>query len=112
MRPLRREAVSGVSVHSGVRTRSTPWVSIWSTGVSRIGAQYFVSVIAHCARCLAFFHWPPFASTWASAISPKEGFPALGAWTAACLAMRLSPRGVDAHCVTHKLTSSRVFSMS
>ena len=45
IRPLRRDAVSGLSVHKGLRTARI--VVITSTDKDRNGAGYFLSVIAH-----------------------------------------------------------------
>jgi hypothetical protein len=55
MRALRRLAVSGTVVHSGSSTLRTALASTRSTGVSRIAAQYRVSVMRHWSRSLGFF---------------------------------------------------------
>ena len=49
MRPLRRDAVSGLSFQIGVRTASTSAVVISLTGFERIGPAYLPKVITHCA---------------------------------------------------------------
>jgi hypothetical protein len=52
--PRKREPVAGARVHTGRKTRSTASVSIASTGVLRIGAQYRVSATNHCRRWRSF----------------------------------------------------------
>ena len=51
-RPRSREAVSGFSFHSGLRTERTSSVVIVSTGNRRSGAAYSRNVISHWATCL------------------------------------------------------------
>ena len=73
IRPRKRDPVSGARIHKGLRTDSTASVSTAVTGMSRIGSQYRVKVIAHWALCLGFLHSAPRASRKSSAILPNVG---------------------------------------
>ena len=58
-----REAVSGVRSRSAPAPCRTALASTWSTGVSRMGAQYLVSVMRHCSACLALREAPRATAT-------------------------------------------------
>ena len=57
MRPLMREAVSGLVVQIGRRLAITSVTSISSIGLKpKEGVQYAPRVLVHCLRCFSFFH--------------------------------------------------------